>query len=289
MPDYACLICHGPTHPAGRPRGRRTGREFVLQRCGSCGFVFVAEPWTDYAQIYDVAYYVGRGSDPSVDYAYEFENPQRTVRRYEWRGLVRSIASLQPAPAKWLDYGCGTGGLVRYARENSRYDMYGFDTGAWAERARASGLPIFSPAELPLHEGTFDIVTAIEVIEHCVDPLNELRRLRRLLKPGGLLFLTTGNADSAPADFAAWKYVNPEIHVSYFTSRALRLALEQTGFAPFDRGAIPGTNDILRFKILKSFRTRNVNLLERLLPWPILTRVADRLVRFSATPLARAC
>jgi SAM-dependent methyltransferase len=246
------------------------------------------EPWTDYAQIYDETYYEGRGSDPSVDYAYEFEHPERTIRLYEWRGLTQAVAQLRPPPARWLDYGCGNGGLVRHARAHTPYDIFGFDTGSWANRARTSGLPILHEHDLREFEGTFDILTAIEVIEHCVDALDVLRQLRRLLRPGGILFLTTGNADSAPRDFTDWSYVSPEIHVSYFTPPAMTLALGQTGFEPFDRGMLPGWDDVIRFKVLKTFGMRRVNLLERLLPWTFLARFADRKAGLSALPLGRA-
>jgi SAM-dependent methyltransferase len=288
MPEPVCRICQAATAPAGASRGRRTGREFALRRCTDCGFVSVVDPWTDYAQIYDERYYQGRGSDPLVDYAYEFAQPDRTIRGYEWRGLARTINHLHPAPGKWLDYGCGTGGVVRHARTHTPHTVFGYDTGAWAEKARASGLPILTESELGEHEGTFDIVTAVEVIEHCVDPLEILRHMRRLLKKGGLLYLTTGNADSAPRDFSSWYYVHPEIHVSYFTSRALSRALQFTGFAPFERGVLPGWSDTARFKILKKFGVRNRNLLERLLPWPVLAAVADRMTRLNAHPLGRA-
>ena len=288
MPEPVCPICRGTTASAGSKRGYRHGREFALRRCVACGFGFVAEPWTDYAQIYDEAYYEGRGSDPWVDYAYEFAHPGRTIRRYEWRGLASAIAHLRAAPAKWLDYGCGNGGLVRHVRGEGRYDIFGYDTGAWADKARASGLPILNDAELARYEGTFDVLTAVEVIEHCVALLDVLRQWRRLLKPGGLLFLTTGNADAAPRNFPSWAYVSPEIHVSYFTSRALSHALLQTGFEPFPHGWLPGWADVVRFKILKKLRVRNANPWERALPWALLSHLADRRYGLSAHPLGRA-
>ena len=173
-------------------------------------------------------------------------------------------------------------------RAQACYDIYGYDTGAWADKARASGLPILDDGQLSQHAGTFDIVTAIEVIEHCVAPLIVLRQLRRLLKPGGLLFLTTANADTAPRNFPSWYYVSPEIHVSYFTSRALGHALLQTGFEPFPRGLLPGWDDIVRYKILKKLGVRNMNSWQRLLPWAVLARLANHKFGLSTHPLGRA-
>jgi SAM-dependent methyltransferase len=287
MPDRACPICRSATVSAGEAHGLRTSRMFALRRCAACGFAFVEEPWT-HPEIYDDAYYAGQGSDPFVDYAFEFEHPARTIRGYEWRGIVRAVRHLHPAPGKWLDFGCGNGGLVRYVRDLGRDRVFGFDTGAWADKARASGLPILNEDELAQHDGTFDIVTAVEVIEHIPDPVAVLKRLRRLLKPGGLLFLTTGNLSTAPAVLGSWYYAFPEVHVSYFSPRALTLALEQSGFAPTCPGRIPGWNDIIRFKILKKLRRSKVALWQHVLPWWLLAPLADAKYGVSRHPVGRA-
>jgi SAM-dependent methyltransferase len=50
-----------------------------------------------------------------------------------------------------------------------------------------------------LGEGRFDLVTAVEVIEHVESPIGFLRNVGRLLKSTGLAVLTTPNVDNAPA------------------------------------------------------------------------------------------
>lgn len=50
-----------------------------------------------------------------------------------------------------------------------------------------------------LGEGSFGMVTAVEVIEHVEAPINLLRNAGRLLKPGGHVVITTPNVDSLPA------------------------------------------------------------------------------------------
>lgn len=281
-----CPVCAAPTRTLGEKRGQRTGRAFLLRRCEGCGFAFVVNPWTDYASIYDEAYYAGNGSDPLVDYAFEFENPLESTRHYEWRGIADLIATHAAPPAKVLDFGCGNGGLVRFLRQRG-YEAYGHDTGAWAEKALRSGLPMLGEQALEQHAGSFDVVTMIEVIEHLVNPMEALHRLRRLLKPDGLLLILTGNAERAPRDFLSWSYVRPEIHVSYFTPRALSLAITSAGFAAVPYRHAAGWDEVIRFKVLKNLGIRRRNLLERVIPWSVVARIVDWKYAVTAHPAGK--
>ena len=76
------------------------------------------------------------------------------------------------------------------------------------------------------------MITAIEVLEHVVDPVDALRQIARLLKPGGVLFLTTGNARPFRNRLSQWRYVIPEIHVSFFEPQTLGLAMQTAGLDP---------------------------------------------------------
>lgn len=282
-----CEVCGGDTLPAGSREGRYAKRLFHLRRCPSCGFGFVSDPWLDYDAIYGADYYAGKGADPFVDYAFERDEPGRTVRAYEWRGVERVVAELMPLEpvTRWLDFGCGTGGLVRHLRENASCAAFGHELG-WA--AAQLTIPQLDEEGLAAAAGTFDVVTAIEVIEHTIEPVRLLRRLRELLRPGGLLFLTTGNAEPYRERLSRWRYVVPEIHISFFEPKTLALALEQAGFDPRTPGFLPGDVDILRFKILKNLRIRRRSPLEAVLPWTLLGRAADSRLRLTAHPVGFA-
>src|SRR6185369_15764465 len=138
---------------------------------------------------YDEDYYRGNGVDPSVDYLFELEAPEETVRYYEWKGLVELIGGLTPldSQTRWLDYGCGNGSLVRYLRHNAVADVVGFDSGWIVGHSRKQGIPFLAEDEIEDHHGAFSVVTMIEVIEHALDPLEVLRQARRLLRPNGIL------------------------------------------------------------------------------------------------------
>lgn len=290
MNSQLCKICGAETTPIGSMPGKLRTEAFHFRRCGACGFTFVANPWTDFAAIYSKEYYEGKGADPMVDYEFELSQPALTVRRHEWEGIVQIVRSLAKVgnDAKWLDFGCGNGGLVRHCRSVGLSQVWGYDDGAIREDGIRAGVPYLNDRQLEEQAGTFDVITAIEVLEHVVDPLQELRRIRALLKKGGLLFLTTGNAKPHRDKFLKWRYVTPEIHVSYYEPKTLCKALALTGFRPEQKGRVAGFDQVIRFKILKNLGFRRHAWWQDLLPWGILSAAADRSQQVSAQPIGWA-
>jgi SAM-dependent methyltransferase len=285
-----CKICDSPTEPVGTCPGKYIRSNFEVVRCGKCHFAFVTNPHVNPGEIYGDDYYRGKGADPLVDYEFEANHPDTTIRRYEWRGIARAVVDYKPVneSTKWLDFGCGTGGLVRYCRDHLKCQAFGYDSGTVHRHLRDLGSHLLTHPDLEKYRGTFDIVTAIEVLEHVPDPIAELRVIRSLLKPGGLFFFTTGNAQPYSQQLLRWRYVTPEIHISFFEPISLDVALQKAGFRPEYGGFRPGFEDIIRFKILKNIHARQISLWERLLPWQFLTRIADSKYKISAHPIGWA-
>jgi SAM-dependent methyltransferase len=250
----------------------------------------VADPWVDFDRIYSEEYYAGRGADPLVNYVDEVRNPDTTIRTYEWRGVVERVKSLSPVTegTTWLDYGCGTGGLVAFLQSHGVPHAVGTEQGDSLTRLVERGVPVLGPDELDRAHGRFDVVTAIEVIEHVLDPVAELRRIQALLRPGGLLFLTTGNAEPYAKRLLSWHYLRPEVHISLFQPASLGLALERAGLVPSYPGYGPGWADIMRYKVLKNLRHRSVGGWERVVPLRVVSRGLDRRVRLAAHPVGWA-
>lgn len=286
----ACKICGSATEVAGVKHGKLAQRDFALRHCPNCRYSFVAEPWVEYDKIYSEAYYNGRGADPLVDYAFELEHPNQTLRQYEWRGIARAVSSLTALSpqTRWLDFGGGNGGLVRHIRATVGCDIAGYDIGWITDRAQRAGIPFLSKEAFDSASTTYDVVTAIEVLEHVDDPVGTLQSLRRVLKPGGLLFLTTGNAQPFRHRLPEWGYVIPEIHISFYEPETLDRLLTQTGFRPEHRGFVPGFADIIRFKALKTLGRRQPSWIERLIPWSLASRVVDARFGVSGHPIGVA-
>jgi 2-polyprenyl-6-hydroxyphenyl methylase/3-demethylubiquinone-9 3-methyltransferase len=100
-----------------------------------------------------------------------------------------------------LDVGCGAGllaePLARLGAEVTAIDPAEELIGAAREHAAGQRLAIdYRVAAVEDIAGSFDLVTAMEVIEHTADPQQFLNSLGRRLASGGLLILSTPNATS---------------------------------------------------------------------------------------------
>jgi SAM-dependent methyltransferase len=101
------------------------------------------------------------------------------------------------------------------------------------ETARQLGVPIVTSIEKLPEDAVYDAVTLWEVVEHFREPVAELRRLARRLRPGGALMLSTPNVGHWQAMNApeAWNLFCPPAHLVLFTDVSLKVALEKAGYS----------------------------------------------------------
>jgi SAM-dependent methyltransferase len=272
---HQCPVCSNPTVFVGAQKGVLDQRDFYLRTCLSCRYSYVENYRDDYSLIYDEKYYKGCGADPLVDYIHELQNPEETIRQYEWRGVFQVFMHHFPKGGRWLDFGCGAGGLVKYAISQG-IDAIGAEDGWASDQGRRAGVPILHIDELEKFGGQFDFISAIEVIEHIPNPLQSFKLIRSLLKTGGVFFLTTGNARPWRNKLLKWSYTNcPDVHVSFLEPKTLSLCLEKSGFRPEKNHFEYGFEDIIKFKILKNIGIKSRSNLVDMIPWGVITKVAD--------------
>jgi SAM-dependent methyltransferase len=104
----------------------------------------------------------------------------------------RVVPLLGAGPVRALDLGCGVGGHLKMLRALG--EPVGVDLEADAARAcLRRGFPRVVEADgtkLPFGDGAFDLVTAFDAVEHIPDDAAALAECRRVLRPGGVLFLS---------------------------------------------------------------------------------------------------
>jgi 2-polyprenyl-3-methyl-5-hydroxy-6-metoxy-1,4-benzoquinol methylase len=159
------------------------------------------------------------------------------------RRLDRIIESFAPfrRAGTLLDVGFGAGDLLEAARR-AQWSVCGVEvTAAAVERARERGIEAFHGplAQARYPAGSFDVVIAAEILEHIVDVAELLVEIRRVLRPGGLLWATTphGRGLSARMLGTSWSVVAPPEHVQLFSIRGMETLLERCGFKPLSIAA----------------------------------------------------
>jgi SAM-dependent methyltransferase len=155
------------------------------------------------------------------------------------RLLDRYLPPADRGERRLLDVGCGSGAMLAHL------ERYGSPTGIESdeETVRQSRLrgtdavQLGNAPPLPFEPDTFDVVTALDVLEHVDDDVELLREIRRTLRPGGLLLL------SVPAYQFLWG-LQDEVahHRRRYIAREVRERVVAAGLEP---GRVSYFNTIL--------------------------------------------
>ncbi|HPD13598.1 MAG TPA: class I SAM-dependent methyltransferase [Planctomycetota bacterium] len=219
-----CPLCAGSER---RLLVTKNGCDVV--RCRGCGLVHV---WPQPPREALEALY------SSGEYHTEVNEAER---RRTFARRLREIEALAPARGRLLDVGCSKGYFIEAARA-SGWQATGVEVNRRAvEEARARGLDV-RPGDLSgqgFGDASFDAVTLFDVLEHVGDPRALLAECRRLLRPGGLLVVTTPDVGGLvprvtyglfALTLGAWGHPTPPGHLVEFSRRTLRRALAEAGF-----------------------------------------------------------
>jgi 2-polyprenyl-3-methyl-5-hydroxy-6-metoxy-1,4-benzoquinol methylase len=198
-------------------------KQFIIKniwRCKSCSLAFFGQRASP-AEIHD--FYSKYPRD-------HYESPV-TIMRY--KELLQGFRVLTSGK-KLIDYGCNSGFFLAVAKENG-WDTVGAEISEEArEICRNRGLEV-TDLEAFYNEyppKSFDVILSSEVIEHMEFPAEFFKRAHELLKPGGILYVTTPNFDAFERKVLGDKYdiVNYPEHLCFFNKASLRKCGEQHGF-----------------------------------------------------------
>jgi SAM-dependent methyltransferase len=209
LPGQACRIC-GSALRFAFPGLLLADIPVNYTICEGCGSLILPSPhWLERA--YNTAPEV----DPDFGDLRRCAFIHRTVRR------LRAL-KLLPKRGRCLDFGSGKGILLRMLLDDGQ-DAWGFD--AYATPAFAA-----ERVQKELPEGPFDLITLVEVIEHTLDPIQVLTRLRERLSERGILVLST-ELFKEGVHGPEWHYLAPELgqHVTIFSEDGLRTAARAAG------------------------------------------------------------
>ena len=138
--------------------------------------------------------------------------------------ICRRVTDRRP---RILDVGCGTGANLLMLSQYG--DAEGVDVSedalAFCRERGLDKVKLGAAEALPYEDGTFDLVTALDVVEHLDDDLAGLREMRRVLRPGGRVLLFV------PTFMFLWGLQDDvSNHRRRYRLPELRRVLEQAGF-----------------------------------------------------------
>ena len=205
---------------------RASGDELLIDqlvRCRRCSFQYVNPRLRGELIVGSYA----EGEDPTYV-------SQLAARERTFAASLGEIERANGGTGRLLDIGTAAGAFVATAAAHG-WQAEGCEPNRWMAEwgSRHYGIRIQPGTvfDVPYPEGSFDVVTLWDVIEHTPDPRAMLERCHALLRPGGILVVNYPDIGSwiARALGQRWLFLT-SVHLYYFTRETMRKMLETTGF-----------------------------------------------------------
>ena len=197
--------------------------ELKLRRCSECRCLWASD---------------ARQNDDVLSQAYErvietyFDSDENDPRYVQFYRQLEQLAKQHVSGRAILDVGCGEG--VFLSTISDEWRKQGLEPSAsGADLAKRKNLDVTrATLDTSSQQYAADLISALDVIEHVIDPHRFVESLKRHLRPGGVVLLLTGDADSYPAKVAGsrWSYLRWCGHISVFSRSGLCKLLQGHGF-----------------------------------------------------------
>ncbi len=195
-----------------------------IVRCKKCSFVY-ADP---------------RGSDSEIKSGYE-ESEDELYKKEEagryatFERVCNNIIQFKKK-GKILDIGCSIGTFLDVCRKKG-FVPHGLELSQWSVKYANSKKNLANVYNATLEtqkyfpKSSFDVITMLDLIEHLVDPISELKRVHEYIKPDGIFVIGTMNIDSWFVRLLKgnWPWYM-KMHIYYFSPKTIEKMLNMTGF-----------------------------------------------------------
>jgi len=244
--ERACVLCRGRDQVLVYPRtafgavepsefrctsGALARHDDIVQ-CRACGMVSSVPALAPEELL--------RTYERVVDETYLAEERGRRAL-FAW--VLESLEAYHLRGRRLLELGAGVGLFLDAARRRG-WDATGFEPSRWAvdEGRGRFGVDLRRGAIEELDDSLprADAVVLLDVLEHVLDPVVALRRLRGAVDEEGMLTLTTIDVSSlhARARRHAWPwFIRPHLH--YFSPETLHATLRTADFRPIEFARVP--------------------------------------------------
>ncbi len=208
----------------------RSAVSFSIYRCAACNLLWVGEEVTteELAAFYGEDYYESESEFGYLGLEYDRMEP---LHRRNARALLKACEKIMPLRRRRvLDVGCGYGFFLHEARETFGAEVVGVEISqhaqTYARQTLGLDVTLGDLLDTDIATDSVDLVSMIGTIEHFVRPDLVVAEAARVLKPGGLLLVTTLDIRGP---IRLYKLKPPE-HLFYFDHDNCCRLLEGFGF-----------------------------------------------------------
>ena len=204
---------------------------FGFVRCNQCALIYV-NPQIKEDKL--VGYYHNESEANTLWKDVMLKPAQVEFNNRNYGFLLDEIVKYQSS-GSLLDIGCSYGHFLDLARKRG-LDVEGMEleNEAVSYARDTLGLKIHQKilAEADFEKEQFEVVTALGVLEHVSNPLDFLKNINNILKPGGVLALTLPNVESLVCLILKEKArcFTGRNHLTYFSAKTLEKMLAKAGF-----------------------------------------------------------
>ena len=157
-----------------------------------------------------------------------FEKAYHFVKTIALKNKLNLINSLQLDKGSILDIGAGTGDFLSVAKNNGWHTI-GVEPSEKAKAiAKKKGVSFVEDTS-ELGDHSFDVISMWHVLEHVPNLENQIKELKRLLKPSGTLLIAVPNFKSFDAKHYGkfWAAYDVPIHFWHFSKTAIKMLFEK--------------------------------------------------------------
>lgn len=220
--ESPCPCCRGrDLRHVGEDNG------FRVEKCRRCGMVFVnPRPTPEGLKVFYETYF---HEDEETEAVWDLASAAI------FEDILRWIAEGRSRPGDLLDVGCAFGGLLERAIR-AGWTATGIEPSpsAAAVARRIEGATVLECGieEADLEPESFDAVASVYVLEHVADPLDMMRRIERVLRPGGQAIVRVPWVEPLMPAFRALRrpLIHAPMHLNDFSPRVMRRIGRELGF-----------------------------------------------------------
>ncbi len=239
LEKVACPLCKSDSYKKLYPDSYRR-----IVRCNKCHLIYTNPRLKKIhlKHLYSQEYFQNTNSS-HFGYENYLDDEEKIVKTFAKRMSAIEREFGRGKKGNILDIGCATGFFLKAAKD-AGWQVEGVEISEFAANYAKNHFKFKVYCEdfldIKISE-KFDVITMWDVIEHFYNPQAAIEKANKLLKPGGLLVLSTPDVASLPAKITRHKWVGYKLsdeHLTYFSPKTMKIFLENSGLSIVRNGHV---------------------------------------------------